>query len=118
MLTPAEISNYRELLAALRLDLEALLAATEDGAKPVDLEAPFGRLSRIDAIQAQKLTQANRARTKVRLRHVMAALGAIRDEEFGDCRKCQDPISIERLNAVPESPLCLPCMEELESSRR
>ena len=118
MLTTAEISNYRERLLALRSDLEGLLAATAAGAKPVDLEAPIGRLSRIDAIQAQKLTQANRARTKVRLRHVMAALGAIRDDEYGDCRKCGDPISIERLDAVPESPLCLPCMEQLESSRR
>jgi DnaK suppressor protein len=94
------------------------MQATEDGAKPVDLEAPIGRLSRIDAIQAQKLTQANRARTQVRLRHVMAALGSIRDHEFGDCRKCGDPISTERLNAVPESPLCLPCMEKLESGRK
>jgi DnaK suppressor protein len=118
LLNDAEIAEYKRCLVELRGDLEELLRATEAGAKPVDLEAPFGRLSRIDAIQAQKLTQANRARTKVRLRHVMAALGAIRDDEYGDCRKCDDPISPERLAAVPESPLCLPCMEQLESGRR
>lgn len=118
MLTPSEISSYRERLVALRSELESLLEATAEGARPVDLEAPIGRLSRIDAIQAQKLTQANRARTELRLRHVLAALRAIADDEFGECKKCGDPISTERLDAKPESPLCLPCMEELESNRR
>ncbi len=118
MLNDAEIAEYKRRLEELRLELEELLRATEAGARPVDLEAPIGRLSRIDAIQAQKLTQANRARTKVRLQHVMGALGAIRDDEYGECKKCGNDISLERLNAVPESPLCMPCMQQLEARRR
>lgn len=117
-LSVAEIARYRDRLVELRAELESLIEATADGAKPVDLDQPIGRLSRIDAIQAQKLTQANRARTQVRLKHVLAALAAVRDEEYGECRKCGDYISRERLDAVPESPLCLECMHELERGGR
>ncbi len=117
-LSKDEIISYHKQLQVLKLELEGLMQATEAGAQPVDLDQPIGRLSRIDAIQAQKLTQANRARSKVRLQHVMAALAAVRDDEYGMCRRCDEEIARERLNAAPESPLCLTCMEAIERGPR
>lgn len=116
-MTDAQVTAFHDRLAELQEELEALLDATAAGAAPVDLDQPIGRLSRIDAIQAQKLTQANRARAKVRLQHVRAALAAVRAGTYGECRRCQDDIAKERLEAAPESPLCLECMEALESGR-
>lgn len=116
-LTDAHVTAFHDRLAALQQELEALLAATAAGAAPVDLDQPIGRLSRIDAIQSQKLTQANRARSKVRLQHVRAALAAVRAGTYGECRRCEDDIALERLEAAPESPLCLACMQELEATR-
>ncbi len=112
--TQAELDDFRVRLTEVRAEIEATLAATAEGAKPVDLEEPFGRLSRMDAIQRQKITEANRARLKVRLRHVMAAFAALRDDEYGYCRKCDEMISHERLEARPEAPVCLHCAEQLE----
>ncbi len=113
-MTDEQIHDFESRLNALRGELEALLETTSEGAKPVDLDQPIGRVSRIDAIQQQKLTQANRKRTQIRLRHVLTAIAAIRDSEYGYCKRCDEPIGVERLEARPEAPLCLPCAEELE----
>ncbi len=37
------------------------------------------------------------------------ALGRIEDGSYGICKKCGEPISEARLNAVPYAPLCKTC---------
>ena len=37
------------------------------------------------------------------------AMGRIKDGSFGICKKCEEPISEARLNAVPYAPLCKGC---------
>ena len=102
-------------LKTLKSELERLLADTSEGVKPVALDQPIGRLSRIDAIQQQKLAQANRRRSEVRLRQVMAALSAMREDEYGECKRCGEEISEARLTARPEAPVCVVCQEALEA---
>lgn len=51
-MTDRNVAEFKARLLSLKADLEALLEATAEGAAPVDLETPIGRLSRIDAIQA------------------------------------------------------------------
>jgi DnaK suppressor protein len=116
-MTDRDHAEFEARLLSLKADLEALLEATAEGAAPVDLETPIGRLSRIDAIQAQGLTSANRARTRVRLQHTLAALAALRSGDYGECRRCGDDIGRARLEASPEAPLCIACMEEMERRR-
>ena len=43
------------------------------------------------------------------LRRIDAALARIEDESYGICAKCGDPISDERLRAVPTAALCRNC---------
>ncbi len=59
--------DVRRRLLDLREELIAFRTASEHATRPVDLDQPIGRLTRIDAIQQQKLTQANRRRNEVRL---------------------------------------------------
>lgn len=40
---------------------------------------------------------------------IRAALGRIDDGSYGECAKCGDDISIERLKAVPYAVLCRKC---------
>ena len=117
-LTDAQKTELRGDLRALKTDLENLLAATGDGAQPVDLDEPIGRLSRMDAIQQQKMTQANRARNTTRLAMVISALAADPDDEYGWCKRCEEPIGYARLKARPESPFCVGCMHSIEQARR
>lgn len=40
---------------------------------------------------------------------IRAALQRIRDEEYGFCARCGDEISTERLDVLPDTPLCRNC---------
>ncbi len=40
---------------------------------------------------------------------IMAALRRMSEGSYGLCLRCGDPIAPERLNAVPEAPLCRHC---------
>jgi DnaK suppressor protein len=113
-LTNAQRQQLQGELEGLRVELEAMLAATREGVRPVDLEQPIGRLSRLDAMQQQKMAQASRSSLAIRLQQVQAAL---RNEEYGICRECEDPIGFPRLKARPETPFCRSCQGQFEIRR-
>ena len=104
-----DLAAMRRRLEALRDELDALLAGTAEAARPVDLDQPIGRLSRMDAIQQQSMLAANRTSAVRRRQQVDAALRRIDEDEYGDCENCGDPIDPRRLEARPEAPLCVAC---------
>ena len=44
---------------------------------------------------------------------IQAALKRIKDGTYGDCTRCGNPISEERLNILPHTPLCRICANEV-----
>ncbi len=111
-ITDPERAQLRSDLEALVPELEDLLAISKQGTRPVELDqAATGRISRVDAIQQQQMAAASRGRHTARLRLVLAALA---NDEYGLCRRCEEPIGYGRLNARPETAYCLDCAEELE----
>lgn len=44
---------------------------------------------------------------------IRAALQRIRDQEYGYCARCGDDISPERLNILPDTPLCRSCADQI-----
>jgi DnaK suppressor protein len=115
---PLATTELEELSSALEDLIEALtraLAETAEAARPVELDQPaIGRVSRIDAIQQQKMTEANRASQQARLQLARAALHRLREGEYGDCMACGEAISRARLFARPDSLYCLECQEARE----
>ena len=110
-LTPEQLAELHRDLAADRLRLEDSLQLTKEGSKPVDLNTPIGRLSRMDAIQQQEMTKASRSTLETRLRQVHASFDAHRKGDYGSCRSCSEPIGYPRLKARPEAPFCLSCQD-------
>ncbi len=108
-LTETQIDELRAALEALELELTASLKSAAEGAKVVDLDQPIGRVSRIDAIQQQKMAEASKEKQQLRMGQVRVALAAMESGEYGDCRSCDEPIGYRRLRARPESPFCLRC---------
>ena len=113
-LTEKQMKGLREALRKLQSDLEQLLRSTRESTKPVDLDEPIGRLTRMDAIQQQKMSAANRRTHDIRLKQVKQALAAMNSDRYGLCRRCEDPIGFPRLEARPESPYCLDCQDEVD----
>ncbi len=112
---PEELEHLRGLLIAARDEIAAALESGSAGVKPVELDEPIGRLSRMDAIQQQQMAKATRAALEIRRQQVAAALAAMESGSYGECRRCESPIELARLHAKPESPVCLECQQEIES---
>jgi DnaK suppressor protein len=110
-LSKSDIAALGDRLEALRDELDALLASTAERARPVDLDQPIGRVSRVDALQQQSMLAANRAAASQRRQRVQAALHRITQDEYGECIRCGEPIDPRRLDAQPEAPLCVACQE-------
>lgn len=51
------------------------------------------------------------------LRAIEYALARIRAGSYGICRACGEPIPEERLEAIPETPLCIDCQSRAEEAR-
>lgn len=119
-LDAATVSHFRDALVALDTELRAALELSEDRARVVDLDDPIGRLSRIDAIQQQRMAQANKRRLKLRREMIKSALARIErdDGSFGFCLECDEPIGRKRLDARPEVTLCLECQSAAEGGPR
>ncbi len=113
-LTEGQIAELKIRLSTLSDELTASLESTRDDTRPVSLEEPIGRLTRMDAIQQQSMSAAIRRQTDLRLRQVAQALELARRGEYGLCRRCEEPIGYARLSARPESPYCLGCQDEID----
>lgn len=104
-------------LERLQTELRAFLAGSEDGARPVALDEPIGRLSRMDAMQQQSMVQANRRAMRVRVQLVESALERAAAGDYGWCLNCEEPVGFSRLRVQPEATLCIACQSARESEQ-
>lgn len=51
------------------------------------------------------------------LNQIVQAINMIREGRYGNCEVCGDKIPIERLKALPFTPLCIDCQRKQESAR-
>jgi DnaK suppressor protein len=113
-LSEEQRASLRRALEALDRELGSVLDSSADGAAPVDLGEPIGRISRVDAIAQQRMVQANRASMQLRRQQVRAALRRFEEGEYGECALCGEDVGLRRLEAQPEAPLCITCQSERE----
>ena len=107
--------KMRDKLLRLRADLEAVAATGDESAAVVELDqSKVGRLSRMDAMQAQAMAQASVQRREHMLRNITAALERIERDEYGDCQSCDEPIDPKRLEFDPAATLCIDCASDSE----
>jgi RNA polymerase-binding transcription factor len=107
----------RERLLKLREELEALQATGDESAAVVELDqSKVGRLSRMDAMQAQAMAKASGERREAMLRNIEAALKRIDAGDYGLCRDCEEPINPRRLEFDPTALRCIDCESNRESS--
>ena len=97
-------------LAARRAELEALSDAAAEGRAPVALDQQsVGRLSRMDAMQQQAMSQATEAKRRHDLARIEAAERRLRDGDYGWCDECGEEIPDGRLAIDPMAERCVAC---------
>ena len=117
-LSKRDREEFQRELLKLREEIVVMLASSADSAGPVELDQPTGRLTRMDAIQQQKMLAANRRTAQIRQQQVAAALARIDDDEYGDCLACGEAVDPRRLAANPETPFCFSCQTSREQRRQ
>ena len=111
-ITDTQRAELRAELDILQAQLTAVLADEAGLAGTVSLDqSRMGRVSRIDAIQQQKMAQATMRRHQQRLERVEAAIERHDEdpEEYGPCMRCGEPIGYRRLRAFPDVVVCVGC---------
>ena len=109
------MDDMKQKLIALKHELERLADTGDDPAAIVQLDqTKVGRLSRMDALQAQAMAQASGERRAAQLREIDAAMRRIDDGNYGDCERCEAPINPRRLDADPTARLCIDCASNAE----
>ena len=104
------LSDFRRLIQKklAEIDKENTLGAESQQTVELDQQS-VGRLSRMDALQAQAMARAHQVRRDSLRQALLQALARIEEGEFGYCNDCGDLISQARLELNPALQLCIGC---------
>ena len=111
-LNKAQKVALHEALKQKERDLLSSIEAQSENIAPVSPDASLGRLTRLDAIQQQQMAKAQLATAKKSLHKVQQILSQWDEEQAGLCRSCEEPIGYERLKRVPDSLICMECLQD------
>ena len=107
--------EMRGRLLDLQNEIQAVAATGDESSQVVELDqAKVGRLSRMDAMQAQQMAIAFGRRRETMLKQIAAALIRIDNNDYGYCRSCDEPIAKKRLEFDPTALLCIQCASKAE----
>jgi len=107
------LDAFRKTLISLREEIVKLNADSKDATGTVALDqSKVGRLSRMDAMQAQQMAQETARRRLLQLKKIDNALRRLETDDYGYCFKCGDEISTDRLDFDPASTRCMECMDD------
>ena len=114
-LSENDLQRFREQLSQLKAGLEQAGETGDQAEEVVELDQTrVGRLSRMDAMQAQAMSVETGRRRRQLLVDIDAALERMEEGYYGDCLECGEPIHPGRLDANPTATLCINCAEALE----
>jgi DnaK suppressor protein len=115
----------KDVKASLRIQIEAeietlreTIAALEEGSKPVAPDSALGRLTRMEALGARAVSQASLQSVKDKFNQLTHALERIDQEGFGVCNVCKEPLPPDRIIAVPNARICVPCQTKLMQEKK
>jgi len=114
-LSDTNLSQLKSLLMKQKAGLHEADETGEAAAAVVELDQTrVGRLSRMDALQAQAMSLETGRRRRQQLLDIDLALERIKHKDYGDCFECGELIKPARLTADPTATLCIACAEALE----
>ena len=110
----AELEKFRKLLEAKRREIIRRAQQTLDEDMSLDADDLPDEMDLASSEYLQSFTFRLRGREKLFLEKIQKAIEKIEDGSFGTCEECGSPISAKRLEARPETTLCIRCKEDQE----
>ena len=117
MFTVKQLALFKQQLVKQQNALQVENEIGTASAKIVELDqSRVGRLSRMDALQGQAMSQETNRRRQTQLKNIGAALNRIEQNDYGYCLECGEEIADGRLKFDPATPLCINCASIAEKS--
>ena len=104
-------TELRALIDKEIKELKLTIDRVKETVQPVAPDDAIGRLTRMEAINAKSISEANLRSSQIRLSKLESALNNMDDPEFGICAGCDEPIPFGRLLVMPESRMCVKCID-------
>lgn len=114
----AELKRFKELLEEKRQQIIDNAKDTLAEEMALDANDLPDEMDLASSEYLQSFTFRLRGREKVFLEKIDKALIKIEDGSFGTCEECGEEIGIKRLEARPETTLCIKCKEEQEKAEK
>lgn len=109
-----ELKRFREILHEKREEILRNAKRTLSEDMTLDSDDLADEMDLASSEYLQSFTLRLRGREKTFLKKIDHALTKIDDGSFGMCEDCNELISIKRLEARPETTLCIRCKEDQE----
>lgn len=111
----SQLNHFKQQLLSQRDTLMASQKMAQSASEPVELDqSSVGRVSRVDAMQAQSMSiEATRLRQQ-QLRKITMALALMESGDYGYCQRCDEEIDPRRLAIDPAVTECVPCATQQE----
>src|SRR6478609_2528236 len=113
-MTKVQLKKFRDMLEAKREEIIKRAQQTLDQDMALDTDDLPDEMDLASSEYLQSFTFRLRGREKAFLDKINKALAKIEDGSFGTCEECSEEISTKRLEARPETTLCIRCKEDQE----
>ncbi len=102
-----KLEKISKLRLKMKSDIQQQETTFKEDGKPVELDqTKVGRISRMDAIQAQQMALDASRRRQLQLVKIESAFQRIDSGEYGFCLSCDEDIDIRRLMIDPTNTHC------------
>lgn len=113
-LTAKQTEQFRNHLDDKRARLIEAAKQTIENEMVVPQDERFDEVDQASTEYMQAFSFRLRGRERYLLKKIDLAIKKLEAGTFGICEECEEPISIKRLEARPEAPLCIQCKEAQE----
>jgi DnaK suppressor protein len=117
-LNKKDLKKFKTMLEESKRQLLASAKKTLSEESSFDTDDLPDEIDQASSEYAQSMIFRLRDREKFLLAKIDKALARIESGGFGICEKCEEEISVKRLEARPVTTLCIRCKEEQEQKER
>ncbi|WP_455757035.1 TraR/DksA family transcriptional regulator [Sulfurimonas sp.] len=105
--------SIKEKIIVEIASIQKEIVLLEEKSQPITPDCSLGRLTRQEMMLEQQVYLHTLEENQKRLNRLKFALSKVENEDYGECKECEEDIAYERLLLVPESAYCVNCLDEL-----
>ena len=113
-----ELKRFREILEEKKDEILRNAKKTLNEDMMLDVDDLPDEMDLASSEYLQSFQFRLRGREKTFLKKIDHAMAKIEAGTFGGCEECEEPISMKRLEARPETTLCIRCKEDQERTEK